>query len=424
MCIQAGIFRVNFSAAYAETKDVCPVYPLGKMAGFGTAMMRSGARNFTESMAIWTMAAWLAAGGLAFSGSGLQGQDKNTHRVELVEVQQRRLETVLNSFGSLEPFRNIEVSAMGQGRIVSMPVQEGGWVKKGEPLVEIDRRADEIALKRAEAELRKSELELEKLEAGSRPEEIEESKRRLAASEAVMKATEDEWERVQKLADQGIAATSELVRARSEFDVSVAQYSQAKARLALIEEGARNEEVLVAEAEVTIRNVMVEDIRRRMKDLTVTAPFEGVVARRMKEVGEWAIPGDMALEMMVMNPMKLRIAVPQKHVAVIRPGQRAKVSIPGLEDADLNGTVLAVIPSASEGSRNFPVVLEMDNSKRRLAAGMYANVSLVLDNGRDVRVIPRTAVQYRDQQMVVYRFRAGKEESDGAVEEIAVEIGQ
>lgn len=359
-----------------------------------------------------------------FSATDVLCQTEVVHRVELTRVQQRQIATVLNSFGSLEPFRNIEISAKGQGQIILMPAREGGWVKRGEMLFEMDGRADEIALKRAEAELRKSELELERLKAGSRPGEIEESTRRLAASEAVMKRAEDEWNRVQKLAEQGIAAASELVRSRSEFDVSVAQHSQSKARLELIQEGTRNEDVLISEAEVTVRKVIVEDIQRRMDDLTVTAPFGGVIAKQLKEVGEWATPGDMAIEMMVMDPMKLRISVPQKHLSQIAAGQIANVSIPGLDAPDLKGNVLAVIPQASIGSRNFPVLLELQNPDRRLASGMYAKVSLVLDNGLEVKIIPRTALQYRDQKLVVYRFRPSEDPLLGVVEEVFVEIGQ
>ncbi len=355
----------------------------------------------------------------------VQNGDEPEHRVELVVVRERNLSTKLNSFGSIEPFRRLEMSAKGQGVIVSLPALEGAWVEEGDVLFELDRRADEIGQKRAEAELAKAELELKKLKAGSRPGEIEEARRRLAASKAVLQAVEDEWLRVQNLAEQGIAAQSELVRARSEFDVSLAQHSQAKARLNLIEEGTRTEEVLIAEAEVAIRRVAVEDIVRRVKDLTVRAPFSGVIARQIREVGEWVSPGRSVLEMMVMDPMKLRISVPQRHIASIMPGQAAEISIPGLGGEDWKGAVRAIIPLASESSRNFPVLLELENPDRRLAAGMYAEVKLTLDDGRNVTVIPRTALQYRDQVMVVYRFRPDNEKgSTGLVEEVPVEIGQ
>lgn len=402
----------------------CPVSVATKLAGFGFAMnlpdlLRTIGQGLASSVCRLLQ---LAIVGFSFCVGLCQSELE--HRVELANVQQRQLATVLNSFGSLEPFRKIEISAKGQGQIVLMPAREGGWVERGEMLFEMDRRADEIALKRAEAELRKSELELEKLKAGSRPGEIEESKRRLAASEAVMKAAEDEWNRVQTLAEQGIAAASELVRSRSEYDVSSAQHSQSKARLALIQEGTRSEELLIAEAEVTVRNVMVEDIRRRMDELTVTAPFGGVISKQLKEVGEWATPGDMAIEMMVMDPMKLRISVPQKHISQIVAGQTATVSIPGLDSPDLEGKVLAVIPQASEGSRNFPVLLELQNANRQLASGMYAKVSLVLDSGRDVNVIPRIALQYRDQELVVFRFHSGGGERLGTVEGVNVEVVQ
>ncbi len=346
------------------------------------------------------------------------------HRVELGAVRTQNLSTRLNSFGSIEPFRRLEMSAKGQGLIVSLPVEEGGWVKKDDVLFVLDRRADQIARKRAEAELSKAELELKKLEAGSRPGEIEEASRQLAASNAVLQAAEDDWKRVQNLAEQGIAAQSELVRARSEFDVSLARHSQAEARLALIKEGTRNEEVLIAEAEVLIRRVAVEEISRRLEDLTVRAPFSGVIARQVREIGEWVSPGSIVLDMMVMDPMKLRISMPQKHIASISSGQIASITIPGLGGAEWKGTVKAIIPLASEGSRNFPVLLELANPDRRLAAGMYAKVALTLDDGSAVNVIPRTALQYRKQVMVVYRFQAGEGTELGTVEEVPVEVGQ
>ena len=355
---------------------------------------------------------------------GVLAQDVPKHRVELVGVGERRMATVLNVVGSLEPFRSIDMSSRGQGQIVSMPVREGGWVEEGDVLFEMDRRADLIALKRAEAELLKSELELGKLNAGSRPKEIEEATRRLAASEAVKKAAEDEWNRVQKLAEQGIAAASELGRARSEFEVSQAQHSQAMARLALIAEGTRSEELLIAEAEVSIRRVVVEDIQRRLANLTVSAPFSGVIAQQTKEIGEWASPGELALRLMVMNPMKLRISVPQKYISAIAVEQAAEVIIPGLNDSVFEGQVLALIPQASEGSRNFPVILELENPDRLLASGMYAKVSLTLDEGREVLIVPRTALQYRKQQMVVYRFVPQGEERIGTVEEIPIDVSK
>ncbi len=370
----------------------------------------------------WGGWAWLAA--CVLVGEAGFAQEADVHRVELVLLESRRLDSVLKGFGSLEPFRRVTVSAEGQGQIASMPVDEGGWVKAGNILFAMDRRADEIALALAEAERQRAELEFEKLKAGSRPEEIEEARRRLAAAAAVMKAAKDDWDRVKKLAEQGIAATSELVRARSEYDVSAAQQFQAQARLALVEEGSRSEELAIAQANVTIQNAKVDDIQLRLEKLTSVAPFEGVVTKRLKEVGEWATPGSMVLEMMVMNPMKLRIPIPQKHVPFIQPGQEARVSIPGLESMDLRGQVVALIPRASEGSRNFPVILELDNRSRKLAAGMYAKVSLVLDDGVDALVLPRTALQYRNQQMVVYRFQAESDRRQGRVEEIPVTIGR
>lgn len=335
-------------------------------------------------------------------GSG--GASQPVFKVETALVREQRLTRKLRNFGSLESFHAIQVSAKTQGQIVKMLVDEGQFVKEGKLLFELDMRADRIALARAEAELQKAEFELQKMEAGSRPEEIEEARRRLTAAEAVAEVSKDEWERVRELAAQGVLSASELVRARSDFEVSQAQVSQAQARYELIKGGFRQEDILVTEAEVKVRKAQVDDIKRRLEDHSVRAPFAGVIAARYKDMGEWTNSGETVLRLLVLDPMRLRLEMAQEELTHIRAGQTATVSIPGLSGVTLPAEVTAVIPQARVGSRNFPVLLRLRNEDLKLAAGMYAVVELNVDEGQQVLTVPREAVQYRGEQLVVYRL--------------------
>lgn len=356
------------------------------------------------------------------------------YRVETGRVSERRLTRNLAMFGSLEAYQEIEISPKVQGQIVRMSVDEGQSVNLGQLLFELDDRADRIGFDRAKAELEKAEHEARKMEAGSRPEEIEEVRRRLSVAELLSAAAKDEWERMNELAEQGIAAASELVRVRSGYDVSLAQLSQAKARLELIEIGFRNEDVSVAQAEVKVRRAQLQDIERRLEDHVIRAPANGVVTRKSREAGEWADSGETVLILLVLDPMKLRVEVPQEYVAKIRPGLKATVSIPGLEDDRFEAEVGAVIPQAQVGSRNFPVLLRLDNPDFKLSAGMYARVALNVDEGRDVLTAAREAIQYRGQELVVFHVdpvsaSEGRkntsvtgEEHDAVARQIAVSI--
>jgi len=323
--------------------------------------------------------------------------------VETGEVSERRLTRKLSMFGSLEALQHIQISPQLQGQIVTLLVEEGERVQRGQLLFELDTRADSIALERAKAELEKAEHLLRKLQAGARAEEIEDARKALSAAEAVVTATRDEWARVSELVEQGIAAAGELVRVRSDYDVSLAQLSQAQSRLELIELGSRPEDILVAQAEVKVRSAQVHDIERRLDEHRIRAPADGTIISKLKESGEWTAGGETVMVLVVLNTIKLKIEVPQEYVSKIRPGLKARVIIPGLEGEPFEADVRAVIPQAQVGSRNFPVLLRLKNADLKLSAGMYARVELDVDEGRDVLTVPREAVQYRGQQLIVFR---------------------
>ena len=84
-------------------------------------------------------------------------------------------------------------------------------------------------------------------------------------------------------------------------------------------------------------------------------------------------------------------------------GLTAEVSVPGLESKKFKAVIRRVIPQARPDTRNFPVILQLDNPDGDLAAGMYARIELDTQHGVDSLLVPRESVQYRDQELVVYK---------------------
>lgn len=323
-------------------------------------------------------------------------------RVETGHVESVETSDALEVTGTIEAWREVEISSRAGGRIVLMPVAEGDHVRKGAQLFELDARAERIALARARAELEKAEAEFQKMTAGFQPEEVEAARKTVAAAEARLKAARDEWERLQPLAEQNVISESERSRALADLEVGESLVLEARARMNLMEEGYRSEEVAIAEAEVRVRKANVDDIERQISDHSPAAEEDGVIVELMREQGEWTSEGQPVLSMVVLDPVKLRIEVPQSKISLVRPGQKAVIRVDGLEGETFEAEVTHVIPRAGLGSRNFPVILQIANKDEKLSAGMFARARLSIGTRRTALAIPREAVQYRGSRMVAY----------------------
>lgn len=356
-------------------------------------------------------------------GAGKAKSKQTVKRVETARVEQRLIVRRLETFGSLEPIQEVKISPAVAGKLRELWVEEGDPVQKGARLFALDDEQDTIALKRATAEFEKASQAHAKLAAGSRPEDIEAARTRFEAAKATDRAAKDEWERVSRLTSENIGAASELVKAQANYDVTQAMLSQAKSRLDLEKNGSRIEDILAAKAEMNVRAAAVEEIRRRLGEHLVVATESGVIAGKHKEAGEWIDGGETALTLLVLNPMRLRVEAPQSMIGDLAEGLTAEVSVPGLESKKFKAAIRRVIPQARPDTRNFPVILQLENPDGDLAAGMYARIELDTQHGVDSLLVPRESVQYRDQELVVYKVVKG-EDAALAAKAIYVRITQ
>lgn len=339
---------------------------------------------------------------LLASASQAQGP-QFVNKVETGRVALREITEVVDDVGSAEAWQEIEISAKTRGLLVDVPVMEGQHVKAGDLLFQQDLRPDEIALDKAQAELERAQAELKKMHAGFQPKEIEAMKREVAAAKTRRDAARDDWERLRPLADQEVISASEATRARTAYEVTEAELSRAQARLALIEDGFRSEEVQIAYAGVKAQEANVADIKRRLDDHSIESPAGGIIVKKLKEPGEWVNEGEGVVVLLVLDPIKLRIEVAQSDVTKIKPGLMAKVSIDGLPGKEFQGEVMSVIPQATTGSRNFPVLIKVSNEEGLIAAGMFTRVSLNVGDPRPALAVPRFAVRNLGYRQVIYR---------------------
>ena len=178
-----------------------------------------------------------------------------------------------------------------------------------------------------------------------------------------------------KLAGIEVATViSDLKEARIRYDEVVRQRDEA---VQLVSKNhIADTEVAAAEANVAIYAAGVErlssQLRREQEILarhTITAPFAGVVAAKLVEVGQWVETSTALIELSEVAHLRVEVPVPQIYFAVVKAGTPVVMKFDALPGYTLDAAVSTRIPVGSEVARTFPVHIDIDNRERRLAPG-------------------------------------------------------
>jgi RND family efflux transporter MFP subunit len=131
--------------------------------------------------------------------------------------------------------------------------------------------------------------------------------------------------------------------------------------------------------------------KKRLADTRLAAPISGVVARRSIEVGAMVAPGQPAYTIVALDPMRVRVGVPESDIGRITEGAAATVRIPAL-DTSFAGRVSLIGVAADPTTRSYTVEISVPNPARRLRDGMVAEATITTKTTTSAIVVPAAAV--------------------------------
>jgi HlyD family secretion protein len=340
--------------------------------------------------------------------------------------------------GTIEALQ-VDVSARIAGRIVERTVREGDRVRRGQLLVRLDAEELEADARRAEAVVRTAEATLRDLRAGARYQEIEEAEAQAARAQAqlddlmagaraqeVQQAeaalrnasatrvwTESDFRRTQELFRKDLVAMADVDRARQAYEVAVANETAAREKLALVRAGAREHEVegaraavraarervqllrsgprpdavAAAEAEVDQARASLALARKRLAEMRLVSPLDGVVLHKHMEIGETVNPGVPILTLVDPTDMWLRAYVSETDFGRVKVGQAATLTVDAFAGRTFAGTVTEVASQAEFTPKNvqtkkervnlvFRIKIAVTNSDGTLKPGLPADAEL------------------------------------------------
>ena len=208
-------------------------------------------------------------------------------------------------------------------------------------------------------------------------------------SGAAAKRLDSAWAEVEKAQAQlasivrtvGVSAETLL----AQVDAATAQHDVAVANLASLQDGARDEEIEAAQAQVRTAQAKLDSIDIQLKKLTVISPLDGVVLTRSAEVGGLALPGSTLIEVGRLDQLELTVYLPEEQFGLVTPGQMVQVQVDAYPNQVFDGVVLRMADEAEFTPTNvqtkedrtrlvYAVIIRLDNSDLMLKSGMIADV--------------------------------------------------
>lgn len=247
--------------------------------------------------------------------------------------------------GTLERDR-LELIAESNERLVELFVEEGDRVTAGAPLARQEAGAMEPRLAQSRASLAEAERRLGDLVEGPRSREIDEARATLKGAESTLTTERREYQRVADLVERKLLSASDLDQARARRDAAQAARDEARARLRLLEEGTRPEQLAQARAAVDRAKAAVAELMVSAERYSVRAPRPGLIEALPYEVGERPPVGAPLVIMLADGAPYARVHVPEPLRVAFAAGTAVEVRIDGVTDP-LPGTVRYVSSQAS-----------------------------------------------------------------------------
>jgi RND family efflux transporter MFP subunit len=296
----------------------------------------------------WLLVSILSLSSIAFSPIA------DAAGLATVAVKQSNDELTFTAEGVVEAVKASVIAPQVSGSITALPVKAGDHIKAGQLLARIDTR---MANQQAAT-----------------------NQAQVAAAQAQLSAARKEYERKHRLYEKQYISQVALERAESEYKTAEAQ---TKAQLA--QSGMSNVETGLH---------------------TINAPYAGVVAEVMTEVGGMAMPGQPILSLYDPSEFRVTVNVPQSQLANLKAGSNIKVLIPAAAENDRNATStkMAVLPTADSVSNMMMVRLTLPLNLTSLRPGMFARAILPVGGakGKSLIFVPAKTIIRRSELVAVY----------------------
>lgn len=277
------------------------------------------------------------------------------------------------------------------GRVAKVFVEEGQAVSKGQVLAELDstdyRNAYDAAQGQADAALAVDD----KAQEGPRSQELEQAR-------IDYEQWQDQYTRMKYLYDHKSLPANDFKKIEAGYHAAQQRYDMAR-------QGTRAQDKEAASGQSRAAAAQLHEAEKRLGDTRLRAPISGFVGMRRIDVGDTVGAGIPVISVLDLNPVKVRVAVPESEIGKVREGARATVTIPSLDQKQFEGKVETVGVAADPASRTYSAKIAVASPTHVLRAGMVSEARIYSAAMVNAITVPGDAIVHDPQgvaQVYVY----------------------
>ena len=290
-----------------------------------------------------------------------------------IEVVKGALVEKASATGEIVPRHRIAVKSKISGIVKEVFVEEGEFVRKGNPLLEISPVPT--------------------------PLEYARSKRKLEMQVLALERRQVDLQRLKKLFEREMVSQADLDKVHEAYELALLERKLAEEEFALLDKG-----------KVTVSDRPVESV--------IPSPVDSHVLRRHVHVGDPIVPltsyqpGTELLTLADMNDLLLEGEVEEVNAGKIREGMEVDIKIGALPDLLVSGKLSKIALQGHKRDEASVFGIEVSDletaANAQLRAGYSATADIVVEQAVDVPIIPERLVKFRGDSTFVFLLPAGE----------------
>jgi multidrug efflux pump subunit AcrA (membrane-fusion protein) len=310
-----------------------------------------------------------------------RGRDDAARAVTVEPVRQEDLRRTVEVVGTLAAVDEVTISAEAEGRVRRMLADLGDRVIAGQALIELDREKPQYNFDQQKAALARTlakygAADTTHLPAIEQTPDVQKAQAELGqARQAHVRA--DELHKRQLVPRQTLDDAQAMLQSKqASYDSSL--------------QNAKN-----LRADIDASEAAMKLAERQLRDTAIRAPFDGIVQKRLVNLGEYVKVQTPVMAVVRVDPLKVTAEIPEKMAPWIQGGQPVELHVDAYPDRAFAGKVSRISPSVSASTRAFPFEALVPNADTVLKPGTFARVRIVSSKVDPVLTLPYAALQYR-----------------------------
>ncbi len=371
-----------------------------------------------------------------------EAQSQTNRELQTIVVARGDVEVTVTALGTIQADQTANISFAAVGRVTDVYFQVGDYVMIGDVLALVNSDTQQAAVEQAQLALDLALLQRDQLMQGPTQGQIDIAQANIDAAEAavyaIQSAVTPEDIRAAELAyEAALVAVEDAIQARAtasggqspeayallDAQSGEASFNAERARLQLgslrtsssgqtgsayarvlqaerelerLLAGATQAEIDRVDAIIAQAELSVAQAEAGLSRTQLTAPFDGLISAINIEVGGIVAPGLPAMQITDIDPLRLTVQVDEIDVELIEEGLPARVRLDAIPETEYESTLeqIALISTADGAVVSYDVNVRLVNiNDPRVRVGMTAEAAVVIEDRRDVIVVPNLYIR-------------------------------